>query len=113
MLIDFNEWMGKHSQEIATVQAMLNDQISEDLNIAKEQMLRVEVWFSRLGKLLADVNKILADTKEEIKTKDKISEVKRIRDIVACQLEHIDKRISVCQSLMKVYVSEHHYGGRT
>lgn len=112
MLIDFDEWMAKHSMDIAEVQGILSEPISDDLNVAKEQMLKVEVWFSRLGKLLADVNKIMADVKEELKDKTKISEVKRVRDIVAVQLEHIDKRISVCQSLMKVYVSEHHYGGK-
>jgi hypothetical protein len=115
MLDKLAEWMSKHSDEITEVQEILNKRLEDDPVMLREQMLDVEARFSRHGKLLADLNKLYVDTKEDIGEKKENAEAKRIRDIVAAQMEHIETRISVCQSLLRYHVTEMrnlNYGGK-
>ena len=103
---DFNEWMSKHTNEIAEVQELLNERLSDDYMVLKGQLTGIESWFSRTAKLLADAQYMYTEHKSGSDNKVLIAEIRRLKEILAGQVEHIDKRISVSQSLLRVYANE-------
>lgn len=105
------EWLKDNTEKIDTIQGLLNVQISDDMGVANEQLRGIEAWFSHCAKFLADLDYYITEAKTNKADKIEIAKVERFRDIVNGQLKHIDKRITVIQSLLKVYGKEYgHFG---
>jgi len=104
--IKWDTWYDEHLPEIIVVQKELERVLPDDLFILRKRLMFIESQYSRIGRLLADCNSILAIMTSETDEIATLAKIRRIRDILGVQQKAISKRITVGQSLIKSFREE-------